>query len=248
MLPDSRTSNFPARVLSAATFLTVLCASGVGAQQEPINSSFRWIPSGLRVGLVGGYLSTSRGSLDFGLGSSAVVGGRVRARISSPISIELGTLYGSSRRLVIDPRIETGPAPVDTVNSSWILAHLGLQLALTGARTWHGLQPYALFGFGLMIGVDEEKSELLSDPALEDLRFNLGTAPLFQAGFGTEYRVSDRIGISMELRDFLTRLKSPDGFFDTEILDIIEEAGATAPVDTQWPNNLELSISLWYYL
>ncbi|MFQ5679872.1 MAG: hypothetical protein ACE5HP_10495 [Gemmatimonadota bacterium] len=248
MLPRPKGLISPARSLRTAAALILLVAPGATAQQERIDSPYRWAPGALRVGLVGGYFDSSRGSFDFGPGPTAVVGGRFRARISSPLTIELGTLIGDSRRFVIDPRLAEGPAPVDTVSTTWGLLQFGLQLSLTGSRTWHRVQPFLLFGTGLMFGLREERSEIFAEPELEGFRYNLGTAPLFQAGLGTEIRASRRLGIGLEARDYLIRLKAPDGFFLPEVLDTIEEAGAPAPRDTQWPSNVEFSVSLWYYL
>lgn len=244
----STVTTHAARGTSASIFLVLLLAPAARAQEERIDSPYRWIPRGLRVAPVGGYLEAGRGSLEFGPGPTSLVGGRFRARVSSPLSIELGALLGPAERFVIDPRLETGPAPVDTVASTWLAAQLALQVAFTGRRTWHGIHPYLLLGTGLLIGIDEDESEVFADTALADFRYNLNAAPLFQAGLGAEVHVSDRIGIGFEVRDYLVRLKAPDGFFRPEVLETIEEAGATAPNDTQWPSNLEFSVSLWYYL
>lgn len=230
----------------ALAILLLLALGSPAVAQERIDSPFRWIPNGLRIGATGGYLSTSRGNLGFGPGSTEFAAARFRARVSSPLSLELGAGLGSSDRPVVDPRLETGPAPVDTVTSSWLSAHAAIQLALTGSRTWHGIQPYVLFGGGLMAGIDEERSEVFADTALADFRYEIGTAPVFQAGAGAELRPSGRIGLGFELRDHLFRLRAPDGFFRAEVLDAIEEAGAPAP-ENAWTNNLELSVSLWYY-
>lgn len=245
------------RAAPTSALLVLLAVPGARAQEEPtpevrdqeqsIDSPFRWIERGLRVGLSAGYVDAGRGNLRFGPGSTATLGARLRARISSPLSIELGATYGGAERFVVDPRLETGPAAVDTVASGWVTGDVALQVALTGARTWHGLHPYVLFGGGLMIGVDEEGSDVFADSALADFRYDLGTAPLFQGGVGVELRPSDRIGVGLEVRDFLLRLKAPDGFFRREVLDIIEEIGAEAPAESQWPGNLMLNVTLWYY-
>lgn len=251
MMPSRHLSVVCGRGAVLAGLCLLLVAAAGHAQEggvdESIDSPYRWIPEGLRLGAMAGYLNTSRGNLRFGPGPTQMGGARFRVRVSSPLSLELGAGLGSSDRFVIDPRLETGPAAVDTVASTWLAAHLAVQLALTGARTWHGIQPYVLFGGGVVNGIDEERSEVFADTALADFRYEIGTAPAFQLGVGAELRPSQRLGIGFELRDLLFRLKAPDGYFRPEVLDAIEEAGATAPEDTQWTNNLELSVSLWYY-
>lgn len=248
-----RIDPFPAprpRRLAAglATLLLLTSAGVVRAQETSIESSYRWIEPGLRVAPYVGYLNMSRGNLEFGPGPTAVAGLRFRARVSSPLSLEIGLGLGNSDRFVVDPRPETGPEVVDTVSSSWAQAAVGLQLALTGRRTWNGIQPYVLLGGGLVRGLDEEESAVFSDSTEADLRYEIGTAPLLQVGVGAELKPSDRLGVGIELRDHLIRLKTPEGFFDPEVLNKIEDAGGEAPQNTQWPNNLELSVGLWYYL
>ncbi len=237
-----------ALVLLALPALPLPAVRVAAAAQEPrIDSPYRWIPEGLRAGPVAGFFNADRGNLEFGPGSTAVGGGRFRIRVSSPLSLELGATLGSSDRFVIDPRLEEGPAPVDTVSSTWLAAQAGIQLALTGARTWNGIQPYVLLGGGFMVGLDEQASEVFAEPDLADFRYEIGVAPSFMGGVGAELKPSRRIGIGLELRDHLLRLKAPEGFFRTEVLEAIEEAGAPAPEDSQWPHNLELGVGLWYY-
>lgn len=222
----------------------------LAAQEEPaerIDSPYRWIERGLRMGPWAGWLNADRGNLEFGPGSTLVLGGRFRARVSSPLSLELDAGYGAADRYVIDPRPLTGPVVADTVSSGWVMGAAAIQFALTGARTWNGIQPYAVFGGGLLIGVDEGRSEVFADSALADLRYEIGTAPLFQVGVGIEVFPSDRLGIGLELRDYLIRLKAPDGYFDDDVLDAIEESRGEAPTESQWPHNLELSLTFWYY-
>lgn len=241
-----RAAGLPGAAL--ATLLLLAVAPHARAQAPAIDSPYRWIPEGLRLGPVAGFFNADRGNLDFGPGPTAVGGGRFRVRVSSPLSLELGALLGSSDRFVIDPRLEDGPAPVDTVSATWLAAQAGVQVALTGSRTWNGIQPYVLLGGGFVIGVDEETSEVFEDPTLADFRYEIGVAPTFMGGLGAELKPSRRIGVGLEIRDHLFRLKAPDGFFRTDVLDTIEEVGAPAPEDSQWPHNLELSVGLWYYL
>lgn len=237
-------------LVAVVTVLVGLGAAGpVAAQEEDveIDTPYRWIERSLRIGLVGGWMSADRGVSELGPGSTVAGGARIRARISSPISLEGSLQYGASDRFVVDPRLETGPAPVDTVSSGWVLAEAAMQFAFTGARTWHGIQPYAVVGAGLLFGVDEETSPVFDEAELADLRFDLGTTPVVQAGLGFEVKPADRWGIGFEFRDHLWRLETPEGFFDAEILDRIEELGLQAPRDTDWTHNLELSVGVWRY-
>lgn len=221
-----------------------------GAQDGSIDSPYRWIEGSLRVGPFLGYLNANRGQLDLGPGSTVMGGVRARVRITSPISLEAGISAGDSERFVVDPTLDGGPAVVDTVPDRWVMAEAGIQLSLTGSRSWHGLQPYLELGAGFVFGVDEPKSTVLGaigDTTVADLRFELGGAPVGMAGLGVEWDFSEKFGLSLEARDHLWRLTAPDGFFRPEVLEEIEEAGVTAPTDRNWTHNLEFSVGLWYY-
>lgn len=248
----------PRAVLPAlllALLLALACGpESLGAQEpseEPsIDTPYRWIDRGFRVNLSAGYLSTGSASLDLGPASSPMVAGAVRARITNPISLEARLSFGDTERPVVDPRLVGGPAAVDTMPVRWAMLEGGLQLALTGARTWHGLQPYVVLGAGLLVGLDEPGSPLLgasTDTAAADLRFEINTAPVATAAGGMEWHVSDHVGVSFEARDHLWRLTTPEGFFADDILDRIEDSGAAAPSERDWVHNVELSVGLWYY-
>lgn len=236
-------------VALAAALLGLAAAGPAAAQQDTvtIDTPYRWIEPSVRVGPVGGYIQSNRGVSELGPAPSVVGGARFRARISSPISLEFGALYASTDRFVIDPRLASGPAPVDTVGTEMVLAEAAMQFALTGARTWHGIQPYAVVGGGLLFAVSEETSPVFADPELSELRFEIGTTPVVQAGVGVELKPAERWGIGIEFRDHLWRLETPEGFFEAEVLDRIEELGLTAPQDTDWTHNLEFSVGVWRY-
>lgn len=235
-------------VLALATLALVALLSPpeAAAQEERIDSPYRWIERSLRTGAWTGYTFADRGGMRLGPASTHFFGGRLRARISSPLSLELNVGYGSSERLVIDPRLETGPAAVETLPLDLLVAEAAFQLALTGARTWNGLHPYVLFGGGLVRGLGERIGETFGPPELEDFRFRLGTAPAAVAGVGVEW-VPGRIGVGIEARDQIWRLKTPDGFFRLEVLELLEDLGAEAPSESEWTHNFEVSGGLYWY-
>ena len=216
------------------------------AQQESIDTPYRWIERGTRVGLVGGYMFTSRGDPPIGPGPSPFIGARLRARLSSPLSLELGVGYGSSDEWVIDPRLEGGPAVVDTVGADWLIIEASMQLALTGARSYHRLQPYVLFGGGVLLGLSTETSDVLESPQ-QQFVFEIGTAPLVHLGLGAEFDVSRRWGLALEVRDNLWRVTTPDGWFQLNVLQNLLDSNSPAPDESEWTHNFELTASLYYY-
>jgi len=215
-------------------------------QDQTIDSPYRWIERGTRLGLVGGYVFANRGDPPFGPGPTAVLGARLRARVSSPLSLEFGVVYGSSNQYVTDPRLEGGPAVVDTVDADWIIIEASLQFSFTGARTYRKLQPYFLVGGGILQGLSTQESEVLTPPK-EPFEYQIGTAGMVNVGLGVEYIVSSRLGLAMEARDNLWRIKTPDGWFQLNVLQNILDSGAVAPDQATWTNNIELTATLYYY-
>lgn len=254
----SRTAAPVGLVLAVAVGLAaapVLAPTPADAQQpDPdadadtveIDTPYREIPRGLRLGVVGGYMDTGLTDLELGPQSTPVGGLRGRARVSSPISIEFSALYGSSDRSAVDPRLDGGPAPVDTVRSRWVLAEAVMQFAITGDRTWHRLQPFVTLGGGFLVGVDEEQSPEFSEGEAV-LRHDIEVMPAVQAGLGVEWHLGERFGLSFEARDHLWRITTPGGFFDEAVLEEIRNAGAPAPEETSWTHNLEFSLTIYRY-
>ncbi|MDT8436869.1 MAG: hypothetical protein RRA92_08950 [Gemmatimonadota bacterium] len=234
-------------LFAALLFLPLLAPAPLRAQEERIDTPYRWIDRSLRVTPFAGYVFADRGGLDQGPGSSAIFGARLRARLSSPLTFELEGGLGSSERYVVDPRLETGPAIVDEANVDWLLVQAGFQLALTGARSYHRIQPYVMVLGGVLQGLGEETPEAFRDFGLERFRFRIGTTPAFTLGFGAEWDVSDRIGLGLEVRDRIWRVTTPDGWFDQNILERIEELGVEAPQESYWTNNIELGAGISYY-
>jgi len=216
------------------------------AQEASIDTPYSWIERGLRLGLVGGYIFTDRGDPPFGPGSSPFIAARLRARLSSPLSLELGVGYGNSDQWVIDPRLEGGPAVVDTVSSDWLIIEGSMQMALTGSRSYHRLQPYVLIGGGVLLGLSTGTSDVLASPQ-QPFVFDIGTSPMLNFALGAEFDVSGRLGLAFEARDNLWRLTTPDGWFTLRVLQNLLDTGSPAPSDKKWTHNFELTASLYYY-
>ena len=216
-------------------------------QEHEINSPFRWREKGFRVGLFGGQHSANRGSLEFGQGPAPAAGAKMRARVSSPLSLEIGAIFAPAERWVLNPIAESGPIIMDTVSANWLRADFGAQIGLPGARTWNGIHPYALIGGGLVFGIMEGASPAMAPQEMETFRYDISTAPHIYVGFGFEVFPSEKIGIGFEVRDYLIRLSAPDGFLSPQALQAFEGTGGPAPDSSTYQHNPEFGITIWYY-
>jgi len=235
------------RLVLAVLFLASLSYPAISTAQERIETAFEWIEHGRRVNIYGGHVSRDRGTFEIGPGSSSVFGARLRTRVSSPLSLEIGFGLGSSERYVVDPRLPTGPAPVDTLPADWLLVEAGFQIALTGARTLHKLQPYILLTGGILKGLNESVSDSLQAAADLPFRYEIGTSSVFTVGFGIEWMPTDKVGVGLEVRDHLSKLNTPDGYFDLAVLEILDDLGLDVPGDSEWKSSVQISASLSYY-
>lgn len=233
-------------VLTLAVTAVALRPESAAAQEESIDTPYRWLERGTRLGLVGGYIFTNRGDPPFGPGSSPFLGARFRARLSSPLSLEIGGGYGNSNQYVIDPRLEGGPAIVDTVNADWLIIEASLQFAFTGARSYHKLQPYVVLGGGIFMGLSTGTSNALEIPQ-QPFVYEIGTSAMVHLGVGTELDVSRRLGLAFEVRDNLWHVRTPEGWFLPSVLLNLLDTGSPAPDESQWTHNFELTASLYYY-
>lgn len=237
-----------ARAILAVAFLApVLAPQRLLAQEEGIDTPYRWIDRSLRVGLYGGWMATAPGGLDQGPLSSPVFGSRLRVRLSSPLSLEINLGYASTERDVVYPLAEGGPAVVDRVGLDYLLLEGYLQLSLTGARSLHRLQPYVQIGGGIIQGLGEDVSPQYETGTNEQFRFELGMKPSLGIGGGVEWDISDRLGLGFEIRDHIWRIETPVGWFRLDVLEAIDAAGTSAPSESYWTNNFEFGATLYYY-
>ena len=216
------------------------------SQPEVIDTPFRWIERGFRLGAYGGYIFANRGMLNMGPGSTPIVGTRLRVRLSSPLTLEINFGYGFDSDLyLVDPRSAQYPAPVDTVGVTFGLLTGGFQFSFTGSRTWHGIQPYLFLGGGVYFGLSQERTNKIPIPSAPFL-FRIGTQPVLDFGLGAE-RQMGKVGLAFETRAHLWRFRAPDGFFRPDILLDLAERNLPVAEASDWTLNFELSLAFYYY-
>lgn len=216
-------------------------------QEGTIDTPYRWIERGIRVGLYGGYVFTNRGQLNLGPGSTPIVGARARFRVSSPLTLEINLGYGFDSNLFLtDPRSPKYPAPIDTVGVTWGIVQGIIQFSLTGARTWHGIQPYFLLGGGVYFGLSQQPTDQIVIPT-RDFLFRIGTQPVADFGIGVERHFGQTVGVALEIRDHLWRIAAPDGFFRPDILLELGEDNLPVAESSDWTMNFEFSLAGYYY-
>jgi len=146
----------PAAALGAAFLLSVLPSfrPSVAAQvgYEPGHSPYRDIPRGGVTLLAFGYLGGSRGSVGVGMSNGPTGGLRYETALGGAIGVSFGLAYARSTRFVVDPYKDTLSRKSGPYDNAVVLADAGLQLVLTGKKTWRGFAPYLGGALGVAVG------------------------------------------------------------------------------------------------
>src|SRR3989441_13275363 len=126
--------------------------NGASAQvgHEPGRSPYHDVRRGGVGVLPFGYLGGSRGSVGVGL-SDGTTGGIRYEVLFGAIGASLGLAYGRTNRYVVNPFRDTLSRNTGPFNNDVVLADAGLQLVLTGRKTWRGFAPYVGGALGVAI-------------------------------------------------------------------------------------------------
>jgi hypothetical protein len=194
---------------------------------DPAHSPFRAITGRTSLSGIGGYVGGSAGRLGIGPTGSWVVGLRYEMRLTGPTDASLTLTRGQFDRLVPDPGAPADSQLTGPVSQSVIFVEGGLQILLSGDKTWNRLAPYVGASLGLGFG-----SKVPADSS--GYRFNAKflTGPLA----GVRLYPGGGLLLRLEGRLAFWRLRYPQTFFaaparapdDPSLLDPNQES------DTDW--------------
>lgn len=220
------------RTLPAVVACLAPLLAPVPGTAQNIPSPYRFIERGQEAGPVVGYMSADAGRFGLGPKSAVFYGGSYAVAVGGPVSLEGAVLVVPTERDVVNPRrvgdqVLDDPAEVTLVNVT-----ARLRFNLTGRRTWHGLQPFALAGAGVMFDVQGEQAE---DQRLEeDERFDFGTEFTGVFGGGARWVVTPTLALRGEAGISLYQLDVPEGWRDPvlELENVPESEWVSASVFT----------------
>lgn len=223
--------------------LLALAAGMPAAAQERIDSPYRFLDHGQGAGIVVGYLAANEGRLGLGPQSAPALGLRYGIVVTGPLQIELEALYAPTTRAVVDTSFTT-PDSARVIRGEadmgLLVATANLRFNVTGQRTWHGLQPFLIFGVGLAADLAGAQSE--DEAVAADVRFDLGTSFAGSLGAGLEWYPAERWSVRGDLRTLLWKLKAPPAF----LLENDVEEDRAIPND-EWEQNGLLAVGLAFH-
>ncbi len=233
------------RALTAAALCAVALAfpPATSAQvgHPPDASPYREVRARQVFSAWGGYVKGEAGRAGVGPRDGVVVGGRYEFLFSGPVALDIRLGVADLDRRVIDPTQVAGLRARGTFDQQVLMADAGINLVLTGGKTWRRLAPYIGGALGLAFG-----GEVPEDSSTFEFNTHFIVAP--QAG--ARWHVSDRLLFRFEARDVIWRLRYPDLFFQPPVADP-DGAPVLDPLtssDTDWTHHLVLTFSLGYAL
>ena len=154
-----------------------------------------------------GHLGADRGVGDAGTSNALTFGARYEIPAGRSIHFQFTGAYLQGDRFIIDPRADSSSPARRTgpFKSDLGLFEVGMQLRLTGGKTWRGFAPYLGTGLGLMFDVNSP-----GDTTRSGYRF--GTKLTLALESGVRWYPVRRVLVNADLRAHLWRLKYPVSF------------------------------------
>ncbi len=191
--------------LAGAIALSSLMPSWAAAQvgHLPADSPFEDVKLGQNLSIMGGWMAMKRDPADVAAKSSAAAALRYDIAIGGPASLYVRYLVARSERNVLQP---TNPRATRVIGSRGVITNeldAGLDLALTGKKTWHRLIPSINGGAGVV-----------SDFAAADTgAYQFGMKFSFSYGLGLRYLPRKGPMIRVDLTNFMWQYDYPDRYF-----------------------------------
>jgi hypothetical protein len=192
----------PLASLGVTLALALLAPRALLAQvgHPPGSSPYRDIPKGHTFTPFAAFFAGDGGRFGVAPHNGQVYGFRYDIRTGSTIQMGLLVGHGQMERLILDSLVAEGLV-TGLVNQSTTFVEAGLQLNLTGGKTWNRLAPFIGAGIGLAFAEDT--------PADRGV-FELGTKFYFAPHAGLRLFLTDRIHLRGDARVLFWKLSYPN--------------------------------------
>src|SRR2546427_6149944 len=192
------------RVVALVWLGVVASWNGVSAQvgHEPAHSPYHDVRGGGVLVFTFGYLGGSRGGVGVGPADGKTGGIRYEVPFGA-VGASLGLVYARMNRFVVDPFKDTTSRKSGPSTNDVVLLDAGLQLILTGRKTWRGFAPYAggVPGVGL-------RGTAPRDPRRDQFGAEVHGAP----HVGLRWYPARRLSVRGDVRLVLWKLNYPTQF------------------------------------
>jgi len=158
-----------------------------------------------------GHLSADRGTAGAGTSNAQTFGARYEIPAGKALHFQFTGAYLHGDRFILDPRADSSSPARRTgpFKSDLAMVEVGMQLRLSGNKTWRGFAPYVGTGFGLTFDVNSPGDTTRSG-------YNFGTKITLAFSSGVRWYPARRVLVDADVRAQLWRLKYPLSFHDTQ--------------------------------
>ena len=188
-------------LLASALFAPALLHAQVG--YVPDESPYRDYQSGQNLTLSAGWLKMRRDPAGVAPKSSVLLAARYDVSIGGPASFYVRYSAAPSERRLLVPTNPKATRQIDLLKTTTQVADLGLDLALTGKKSWHNLVPSLVGGVGIA-----------SDFAAADTgTYRFGTRFAFTYGAGVRYIARSGFAFRVDVTNYTWKYQYPDRYF-----------------------------------
>lgn len=191
-----------AAVVAAVTAITPVAARAqIG--HLPDQSPYQDFKIGQSLTILGGFLAVKRDLAEVAPKATWNAGLRYDIGVGGPASLFVRYLVSPSERKLLVPTNTKATRQIGTPSVTTHLADAGLDISLTGRKTWRSLMPSVSGGLGLV-----------SDFAKADTgAYRFGTKFAFNYGFSVRYLAKRGPQLRLDATNFLWQYQYPDRYF-----------------------------------
>ena len=141
----------PRSLLPLLALMMAMVASPAPAQvgYDPEHSPFRDIRKGSALAFGVGWFAGDAGNLGIGPTDGPTATGRFEISLGGPTLVSFGATFAQLERTVVDPTPDSLPPRTGPFGTDILMLDLGLQLRLTGQKSYRRLAPYLGAAMGL---------------------------------------------------------------------------------------------------
>lgn len=188
----------------AAALLIAMPASLVAQVGHlPQSSPYEDLKPGQNLSLSAGWLAVRRDPANVAPKAAAFGSLRYDVAIGGPAAFYVRYAISPSERRLLQPTNPLATRVIGTPKVTTHVADLGLDVALTGRKTWHRLSPSLTGGVGLV-----------SDFTSADTgAYKFGSKFAFTYGFAMRYFTRSGMALRVDLTNFTWQYQYPDRYF-----------------------------------
>ena len=133
-----------------------------------------------------------------------MAGARWQMHLSGPIYFGVRLAGGSIERTIIDPTKVIEERVVGTENVPMLFADAGMEVSLTGHKTWHGIVPFINAGGGIV-------ADVRGATDVGSYRFGIPFTMTF--GAGMSYSITKSMSLRFDWTNYIYRISYPTTYY-----------------------------------